>query len=624
MRMAPNRDGLLCYNPALSCRLEKVFMRRPGSQETEQKKIPRSSGFLNSWLPHRFLVCGFAALGLTVLAVFGYSRDLSAGDAAPAEPANAREASATIVTETERRQATWQYRVPLGILDAKGKGESCAYVWLPPASKTLRGLLLAGGEINQSEAVRRACADSDLGIVAFRGLIGTFRFWAAEDRDAEKLLKALDVLAERTGRAELRRLPWITFGHSTGGITCRNIAYWKPDRVAGVIHYKSGNFHAKNALPPEGASFAGVPMLVINGQYETYGPDGVEQPDEKDKRLDKRYGRETQWIYVRSDIQKFRARDPNHLLSLVLDLGGDHFFGSPELWDQAAVFIRKTAGRRIPAQLPPGDAPVKCLPVPVEGGWLTDPDLKAPRHAPAPYDAYAGDKAQAFWHYDREAAEAVTRHHRNLSNPQCLTAPECTWLDEGDGWTLRANAGWLETLPETYCGPLAGLKVKHSDIPFEFRRQPFDPAVIQTGADTFRVLRQPHYAPKAATYGRLHLASVHRGDATFRATNRWSNTDVPAVKGEKQTIDFPPVPDLKPGGPAVELKAAATSGLPVHFEVDYGPVVVEGGRLVVRDLPENPRYPVECRVTAWQIGRRVGAPVEAAPPVSQTFRVVAP
>jgi pimeloyl-ACP methyl ester carboxylesterase len=434
-----------------------------------------------------------------------------------------RPAAAAVVNQAERRQAVWQYRVPLGPPDAKGKGEACAFVWLPPASKILRGLLLAGGEINESESVRRACADSDLGLVAFRGLIGTFRYWVEGDRDAEKLLRALDTLAERTGRGELRRVPWITFGHSTGGITCRNIAYWKPERVAGVIHYKSGNFHAKNTRPPESASFAGVPMLVINGQYETYGPDGVEQPDEKDKRLDKRYGRETQWIYVRSDIQTFRARDPIHLLSLVLDLGGDHFFGSPELWDQATLFIRKTAERRIPARLPPGDGPVHCLPV-----------------------------------------------------------------------------------------------------PFEFRCQPFDPSVIQTGADILRILRPPRYAPKAATYGRIHLASVHRGDATFRATNRWSNTDVPAVKGEKQTIDFPPIPELKPGGPAVHLKAAATSGLPVHFEMDYGPAVIEDGRLVVRDLPASPRYPIECRVTACQIGRRVGAPVEAAPPVSRTFSVVAP
>jgi hypothetical protein len=327
---------------------------------------------------------------------------------------------------------------------------------------------------------------------------------------------------------------------------------------------------------------------------------------------------------VRADIQKFRERDPNHLMSLLLDLGGDHFFSSPELWTQAALFIRKTAQRRIPAQLPPGDEPVKCLPVKCESGWLTDPDLKEPHHAPAAYGDYTGDKNKAFWHFDREMAEAVTRHLRNMANPQCLNSPEVTWLDEGDGWTFRAKAEWVEVLPDRYCGPLAGLKVGHSDTPLEIRCQASDPSLTKVGADTFRMLRPPEYPPKAGAYGRVHLASVHLGDAKYRATNRWSNTDIPAVKGEKQTIEFAPLGDLKPGSPGVELKATASSGLPVHFEVDYGPVVIEGGKLAVRDLPGNPQYPIECRVTAWQIGRRTGNPVEAAPPVSQTLRVAAP
>jgi hypothetical protein len=365
---------------------------------------------------------------------------------------------------------------------------------------------------------------------------------------------------------------------------------------------------------------------VINGQYETYGPDGVEQPDANDRRLDARYGRETQWIYVRSDIRRFRERDPEHLMSLVLDLGGDHFFGSPELWEHAAVFIRKTAERRIPAGPPPGDGPVKCLPVRAETGWLTDDDLREPRHAPAPFADYAGDRARAFWHYDGEAAGAAARHHRNMARPQCLEGPSCAWLDEGDGWTLRVNSEWVEALPDKYCGPLAGMKVGHSDLPYEFRCQPHDESVAKVGDDAFRVLGPPAYRPGASSWGKIHLAAVHPGDAEYRATNRWSSVEVPAVKGAKQTIDFAPVPDLEAGGPGVELKAAASSGLPVHFEVDYGPVVIEDGGLVkslrVRDLPTNPQYPVECGVTAWQMGRRIGDVVEPAPPVSRTFRIV--
>ena len=62
-------------------------------------------------------------------------------------------------------------------------------------------------------------------------------------------------------------------GHSTAGIFCRNVAYWKPARVAGVLHIKSGNFQQQEHLPPTG-SLAGIPLLAFNGQFETFGPEG--------------------------------------------------------------------------------------------------------------------------------------------------------------------------------------------------------------------------------------------------------------------------------------------------------------------------------------------------------------
>ena len=511
--------------------------------------------------------------------------------------------------------ATWQYAVSFDT-GKTNKNESRitgkAMLWLPPSSKTIRGLLLADGEISQAESVRRACADNDLGIVALRGLIGTFRFWADRNHEAENLLTAMNGLAARTAHKELRRVPWITFGHSTGGITCRNIAYWKPDRVAGVIHYKSGNFHAPNTLPPGNSSLAGVPMLVINGQYETFGPDNVEQPDDIDKRLDKRYGRETQWIYVRSDIQKFRERDPNHLISLMLDLGGDHFHGSPELWASAALFIRKTAQRRIPAELPPGDEPVKCLPVRVETGWLSDADLKEPRHPPAAYADYTGDKVRAFWHYDREMAETNAAHHAHMNGPQVISSPIGAWLDDGDGWTFRVKAEWLDSMPDKYGSSLGGKPVGHSGTPFFYRGKTNEP-VEQIGPDTFRLL---------APCKKIFIAAVHPGDARFRATHRWGELAMPALKGAAQQIEFPAIPDLKASAGPYELKAKASGGLPVYYTVEYGPVIVNAGKLVISELPVNPPLPIECAVTATQLGRRTEPAVATAAPVTVTFQLI--
>jgi hypothetical protein len=61
--------------------------------------------------------------------------------------------------------------------------------------------------------------------------------------------------------------------------------------------------------------------------------------------------------------------------------------------------------------------------------------------------------------------------------------------------------------------------------------------------------------------------------------------------------------------------------LPVHLEVDYGPVVIHEGRVTIADLPANAPFPIECKITAYQIGRRTEPAINPASPVSQVFRV---
>ena len=121
------------------------------------------------------------------------------------------------------------------------------------------------------------------------------------------------------------------------------------------------------------------------------------------------------------------------------------------------------------------------------------------------------------------------------------------------------------------------------------------------------------------------MAAFHAGDDEYRSTIRWGSIDMPRVKdAEKQTITFPAVPKMKANGGPVTLNAKASSGLPIHYEVDYGPVVVEGGKLKISEIPKRARFPMPCKVTAYQIGRRTAPAVEPAEPVSVTFEVVGP
>jgi hypothetical protein len=349
-----------------------------------------------------------------------------------------------------------------------------------------------------------------------------------------------------------------------------------------------------------------VPLVAINGQFETYGPEGG---------LRAQFGRQTQWVFVLRDIQEFRAESPEHLMSLVVQPGADHFHGAPEIAEYVALFLRKTAEYRLPQSLPPGEGPVECLALSAEDGWLTAPDVDDPRHPPAPWAEYAGDRRKALWHYDGEIARANARFHRNLGRHQVLSNPECTWLEQGDGWTFRASAEWLDAMPEKYGGEVGGMEVGHAAGGIAFRAKPNEP-VVQLAPQKFRLLRPAK---------RVHVAAWHPGDDEYRATIRWGSIDFPKLKEARpQSINFPEVRDEKADAGPVTLRAKASSGLPVRYEVDYGPVEVDGGKLVVSELPLGAKYPIPCKVTAYQIGRRVAPTVAPAEPVSATFRILPP
>ncbi len=123
---------------------------------------------------------------------------------------------ATLLTMNSSPAATWQYQVPLDSGRAAKDGQAQPgnfLLWLPPELKTVRGLLVGGKlrielEIALDPEVRKACADSGLGIVYFSPHIsGTFHYWEEGNTDAARWLKAFDDLAARSGHPELRRVP---------------------------------------------------------------------------------------------------------------------------------------------------------------------------------------------------------------------------------------------------------------------------------------------------------------------------------------------------------------------------------------------------------------------------------
>jgi len=193
----------------------------------------------------------------------------------------------------------WDVAVTLPRPPRRGKPQkpSIAHLWLPKGRGKISGLILAGkirleSRICNDPIIRKAAADRRLGIVYFEPHFNAVFSYATTDSE-KHLEKALGQLAGKTGRPELATVPWITIGHSTGGIFCRNVAFWKPQRVIGVIHIMSGNF--QDHIQDKSRTLAGVPFLAINGEFEDCGPAGGDigrglraayslHPDNKKKR----------------------------------------------------------------------------------------------------------------------------------------------------------------------------------------------------------------------------------------------------------------------------------------------------------------------------------------------------
>jgi hypothetical protein len=222
-------------------------------------------------------------------------------------------------------------------------------------------------------------------------------------------------LGEATRHAELQSVPLITAGHSAGGIYCRNVAYWRPDRVAGMLHLMSGNLQAH--IEDTNRSLAGVPMLCINGEWEQYGPDGGDLPRNLRSNMGLRMRgdqqqSQTQWICMRQQILARRAKNRDNLMGLVVSRDKNHTEWEDAMNGMVAQFIRSVADLRIGKSDRDGKIRMQCLPATAAQGWLLDADIKSPQFPPAPYTEYQGDKRRALWYPDEKMARLVWRYHQ--------------------------------------------------------------------------------------------------------------------------------------------------------------------------------------------------------------------
>lgn len=518
-----------------------------------------------------------------------------------------------------RGDAVFQYTVAA----ATKKGESPAYLWVPPKAQQVRGVIVAGmtlieRELARDPKIREACAAEGLAIVYLKcGL------------SAVDLQKVLDDLAAVSGYREISHAPLMFVGHSAGGPQAKALAIRLAERCFGVMQYRGGipgtGSGGKEEVVP-----VGVPALMMIGQFDEFG--GMMRNSE---------GRES-WQGGRDQMAAYRAADERNLGCIVVEPGAGHFAWTARNAEYLALWIRKAAAARIPASWPAdATAPVKCLAVDHAKGWLSDIAITAPTPAePAPHAKYAGDRAKTNWHFDEELARATVAYHRPAvggfgKKDQFIKWKDEFWVDAGvrhffnridwvgDGQTFEVHPAFAEAYPVTQPPSprwaQAGQPLGHAAAPIGVL--PVSGPIVATGPATFRIAFDCLSTPADGT--RVTFLAFHPGDNEYRHAEivgmlpRGFNG---LKDGKEQKITFPPIGALKAGG-AVALKATSDAGLPVDYLVAYGPARIEGNRLVAADVPARAKGPIEVKVIAWQFGRGVAPQVRTAEPVEQVIKL---
>jgi len=512
--------------------------------------------------------------------------------------------------------AVFQHAVPV----ATSKGESTAFLWIPPKAPQVRGVVIGGMTLMEREmakdaTIRQACADEHLAIVFLKCGLGRV--------DVQELL---DDLAKVSGYRELSAAPLMFVGHSAGGPQAKVLATKMHARCFGLVQYRGGSPGGDEPLP------AGVPALMMLGQFDEFG--GTMRDES---------GRET-WEGGRDALIAFRTQHEEHLGSIVVEPGAGHFAWSERNAKYLALFVRKAAQACLRAEQDMGEGQHASLrKIDYRRGWLTDLTIKATsQFEPAPYEEYRGEATKAAWHFDKEMAEATVAYHASEfgKKDQFLKWSDSYWVDAGtrffftkltwvgDGQTIKVHPAYAETYPEQPGGRgprwlAAGKPVGHSTTPIRVR--PVSGPIVATGADTLR-MRYDNLAP-ADQRSRVTFMAYSAGDAEYRHTEHVGM--MPRgfrgmTKGTDQTITFPPIGNLNANSGPVQLRATSDADLPVEYYVAYGPAKVVDGKLTIAELPARAAFPIYLKVVAYQFGSGVEPLVKTAAPVEQTIRIERP
>ena len=509
----------------------------------------------------------------------------------------------------ECRQGEFQFSHEFGNegVDGKTAHAVTAYLWIPPAARTVRGLIVTQQNVGEQPfvehpAIRGACARHDLALLWCCPAID-LRFEHRREAAVQLLEEALRRLGDAAGYPEMATAPWITFGHSTTTTFARNLAEARPARTIAIISAKGGIM-----LPVEG-SFPGV---YSGGQFPEW-----RQPTHDWNA----HGRSLPGLRKIREELGARWRP----VSYVEEYGGGHFDYSERYLEFLALYLDKAIRYRLNR-----DGTVRAIGG--DEGWVVDlrpplptaPLRSAPRaHAPAAM-------RDAPWFFDRELADAAVMLMDNgqwdradqivafahldgtpaaFAKSGIVDPVPCEFAE--DGVTIRRFATtWLDRLPDNFTQ--AGMRFTHASGGSRTIERISGVLAVRDGEYRIDLNRGFPETPN-------FIAVRHPGDAGHRPSVQPGRFVLPEYRGREQRVEFAPIGNQTLATKTVRLHATSSAGLSVRFFVRVGPARVEGDTLVLLPLPPRAPRTVKVTVVAWQLGRGGVDPVAAAATVEQSF-----
>jgi hypothetical protein len=529
-----------------------------------------------------------------------------------------------LLTAGAARAAEWQWSVP--------DGDSRAYLWIPPDCQRVRAVVVASHNMIEQGILEHATMRKTL------GELGIAEVWVVPYLDIPfdfnkgaggHFERVMSALADESGYGELKFAPVVPLGHSACATFPWNFAAWNPGRTLAVLSVhgdapQTGRTGYGRPNVDWGArSIDGVPGLMVMGEYE--------------------------WGEVRLDPAfSFMERHPGTPLAFRADAGRGHFDYSDELVSFLAMFIRKSAAVRLPADAAL-DKPVVLKPVDPGNGWRVDRWRKdQPPAAPAaPYAEYKGNPREAFWCFDKEMAAEIEAGYAAArgKKPQLVSVfSDDMTVEKGcgepvnprfvpaeDGVTFRLKTAFLDTVPENnskatfWTGLPAGSPLGNAGGAGSIRLSRIVGPFVQKSPDTFA------YSPGRAEYTAnrrnqdIWVVASHPGDAHYKsAVQQAMLRAVPNTDGAPQRITFPEIPDQADGVKSLKLNATSDAGVRVSYYVREGPAEIAGDTIKFTPIPPRARFPVKVTVVAWQPGRAAGPKIQAAECVGRTFLITRP